>query len=164
MLPLRNARYKENETVSIINGFRIKPRDGEVTVSFRLCKFNYIQQKTNERETESKEMAGEPTSHPLSKHLPQSVPEQGHMHMHTHTHTSQPLTLGLSTWGLPDCNIILVFTNTYCWNNTGPKCQPRISCGSHVQRKASIPALGEKLVNTGFLKDDMFLSNEAIIF
>lgn len=88
---------KMNETVSIINGFRIKPRNGEVTVSFTLCKFNYIQQKTNERETESKEMAGEPTSHPLSKHLPQSVPEQGHMHMHTHTHTSQPLTLGLST-------------------------------------------------------------------
>lgn len=63
---------------------------------------------------------------------------------------------------LPDCNTILVFTNTYRWSDIGPKCQPRISCGPQAQRKGSILALEEKLANTGLLNDGMSISSVAI--
>lgn len=89
----QNAKYKDEQRVPITNGFIIEPQTGEAIFSFRSCKFNYIQQKTNETETDRDHRGGgtgEPSSHPLSKHLPQSVHEEGHTH-------SQSLTLGLST-------------------------------------------------------------------
>lgn len=145
---------KMNETVPIINGFITEPQTGEAIVSLRLYKFNYIQPKTNETETETErpETAGQVSPPPVHS---ASTCCRACLRKSTRTPAPHPWTQYLGT---PRSQ----YNSSICWSDIGPLCQPRISWGPQAQRKGSILALEEKLANTGWLRDDMSISSVAI--
>lgn len=99
------------------NAFIIKPQNRGARVLLNLCECNYTQKKKRKMRRERETGRGWDSSagRPPPTHSASTC-----CGAWLRTHTCPSPALGLNTWVLSHCNIILVFTDRYGWNNDIP--------------------------------------------